>query len=168
MSGEPSPRTVAQPMAFTRGEFVRGAISAWLWAIGILIVGWTVAIPFWGLLSAIYVLPAATIALVVFAAPTWFVAHTLRRVASVAVHTVALATIGVVIGIVATTALVATGTAGYIPFGALAMSNALAAALAMVLGWRRGARAVLRSRTPEPADPDAAAEDATADRAQRG
>lgn len=158
-----SPRTSTEPMAFTRTEFLGGALRAWLWAVALLIAAWTAIIFPGGMIAAIYVLPASVAALVVFVAPAWGLGRALRRVARVRTHVLSFAAFGGVIG--ACAGLVFRASTGYSgPFfdGFLAFFlavNTVASAAAVALGWWGAARRALRPHTPSP-DPDAAAEDA--------
>ncbi|GAA3903079.1 hypothetical protein [Microbacterium invictum] len=166
---EPLPRTAAEPMAFTQTEFLRGALSAWLWflLLDISVYG-IIFFPMGAAVAAMFAVPWSAAAVAVFAFPAWLLGRALRRRARVAVHVAAFAALGVVVGVIttATYLVVATGRLEIDSFfgSPLWVVNVAASAFAMVLGWRRGARAVLRPRAPSiRRDADAAAEDALVD-----
>lgn len=168
---EPAVRSAAEPMAFSHGEFLRGAVSAWLWFLGLDIAAWMfIYLPSGGVVAAIYVLGWATVGLVVFAAPAWWLGRALRRTHRIGRHLAAFAVFGAGVGVVVT-ALFFFTLSGRLPLDPSAavvyVVNTTAAAAAVTLGWRRGARDVLRPDVPqERGDPDAQVEDALVERAQ--
>lgn len=159
--GEPSPRTDAEPMAFTPDEFLRGAVAAWL-AFNLLFdllyaaMAIVTSDPRWGPLTAtlgVLLIYAVPIALVVSGVVTlllcgaaWWLGRLLRRHRRPAVHVIAFAMLGAAIG------LLAVGTFELVTARSLDLGNGLAlitiasSAAALPLGW---AWTVRRSRRAE-------------------
>lgn len=162
MSG-PTPRTDAEPMAFTGGEFARGAIVAWGWAMALPFLAWTVIFFPYGFVSIMFVVPTATAATVLFAVVAWWLGHALRRVRRIATHVILFALLGAAIGVASTVGFNAwdDGTMWADRPLYVFIVNAACGAAAVALGWRHTARKALRlSRIS--VDPDAAHEDALA------
>lgn len=163
-----SPRTSAEPMAFTVDEFLRGAIVAWLWFIGLSTIVWFIVSPAIALVAAVFSLPWSIGGLLAFLLPARVLGWSLRRVATVWVHVVAFAVLGVAIGPVMTIVFSSlTSSSGYDSWSMTMIVNLLASACAVPLGWSHAYRRGVRNdqgRTPTRAstDPDAAAEDALA------
>ena len=143
-----SPRTAAEPTAFTGLEFFRGLWLAFLWATGLISLAWTVAAFPYGLYSLMWVVPAAGAAAIVFAAPAWLLGQLLRRVRPLRWHVIAFATLGAVVGVVTTLAFLAWsgGPGPYIggPLNVIYAINVSLSAAAVALGWWRAARRALR------------------------
>lgn len=168
---ETSPRTPAEPMAFTRTEFLRGALSAWLWFLLLdLSVYGIIFFPTGAAVAAMFAVPWSAGAVVIFAFPAWLLGRALRRRAHVGVHVAAFAALGAVIGVIttATYLFVAAGRPEIAFFDSpFWLVNTAASAVAVALGWRRGARAVLSpGARSSRRDTDAEAEDVLADRAR--
>ncbi len=166
---EPSVRSDTEPMAFTRGEFLRGAMSAWLWFLGLDIAAWMLIYsPSGGVVAAMYVIPWSVVGLIVFAAPAWWLARALRHTERPSRHMAAFAVLGAVVGVVVTALFFALSGLPFDPSAAVVyLVNTAAGAAAVTLGWRRGARKVLRPDAPcEPRDADAQVEDTLVERAQ--
>jgi hypothetical protein len=133
---EPSPRTAAEPMAFTKLELLRGAVVAWIafnaivllqalgwgdrsWAI----VGFFMAVLITGLLGPLLVLPSC------------IVGHALRRTRPIVVHVAAQAAVG---ALMAGAVLIAGWLAPNSALDLFAPSTyafVIAAAIALPLGW---------------------------------
>lgn len=149
----PTPRSHAEPMAFTGIEFFRGAIAAWLWALGLTTLGWAVvAAGIGGIIALIYATPAVTAATVLFAVVAWALGRLLRRVRAIAVHLVLFAALGAAVGAVTTAAFGATlsgvtGTVGHLGSVTYAV-NIACGALAVPLGWWHVAARVVGSPHP--------------------
>ncbi|MGW8483822.1 hypothetical protein ACWGJP_11855 [Microbacterium sp. NPDC055903] len=151
----PSPRTAAEPMAFTRDELLSGAVRAWGLFVGLFTLGlllrlltiggsdlasgmWFVAIVSgYALMIAAGVSAFATAAMVPL---VWVLGRALRSVHRLVVHLVVYMALGVLMA-VAAYALAQVITDGMLD---LATSTALAAAIAIPLGWWLTARAALR------------------------
>lgn len=153
----PSPRTDAAPMAFTAGEFVRGALYAWGLFLGLSTLAFVPLFlsMFW--LPLYVTLPWSLGALLIGAPIAYVLGRMLLRVHSLVVHVVAFTTFGAAVG-VATTALAMaaewTGLSqpsftGY----AVPMIVVCAAATAAVpLGWwLTASRALRRDESGPPA-----------------
>ncbi|UOQ90741.1 hypothetical protein MUN74_07515 [Agromyces endophyticus] len=157
-------RTPELPMAFTWGEFARGAGFAWLafqlvfplsYPVMSIVVALSSPDPFesvksavgWALLvvmmSFLYALPWSIGALLLIGGPAaWGLGLGLRRVASLRVHLVAFALLGAVVG-----AVVAWIAGTIMSMGASATVFAIDAAVvtgaSVAYGWRRTARRAL-------------------------
>ena len=166
-----SVRTAAEPMAFTNGEFLRGAVTAWLLFVAFDAVAFgTLFFPSGLMLVAVVAAPVSFLALLVFAMPAWWLGRSLRRQRRVAVHLTVFAGFGLVVALLSTAAyfLMATGTVSVESASLLLwLPNVVAGVSATLLGWRRGARAVL-AVTPRASDPDGIAEDALAEAERSG
>lgn len=149
----PTPRSHAEPMAFTGIEFFRGAIAAWLWALGLTTLGWAiVAAGIGGIVALIYATPAVTVATVLFAVVAWTLGRLLRRVRAIAVHLVLFAALGAAVGAITTAAYGATPSGVTGPVGHLGSVvyavNIACGALAVPLGWWHVAGRVIGSPRP--------------------
>lgn len=165
---EPSPRTANEPMAFTRTEFWRGATSAWLWSLVLLLAPWAVFLNYYAVIAVVYVVPWSAGATLAFAAPAYALGCALRRMPRMLVHLTAFAVLGAVVGAATTGVLFLVDPSLGQSMGPMVMTvNVVGSALAVTVGWWRTARRALRADArpapAAPADPDAAAEDALLD-----
>lgn len=165
---EPSPRTASEPMAFTRTEFWQGLTSAWLWSLPLLLVPWAVFLGYYAVVAVLYIVPWSVGATLAFGAPAYFLGRVLRRIPRVPVHLTAFAVLGAVVGAATTGVLFVVDPSLRQAMGAMILTvNVAGSALAVTVGWWRTARRALRAEArpalAEPADPDAAAEDALLD-----
>jgi len=173
MSAVPSPRTDAEPMAFTGLEFARGTVSAGGLAIVITSLGWTAVYFPMMALSVFYIVPTAIMATVLASGPAWLLGRTLRRVRRLALHLVLFAALGGAVGLLTTYAFFisvsgsapGSNVADALPYALNGVCGALAVALARHRVARR-ARRVDAGLPPHAtcSDPDAAAEDAVVER----
>ncbi|MBN9177197.1 MAG: hypothetical protein J0I43_07505 [Microbacterium sp.] len=152
MNATVSPRSDADPMAFTGREFFRGAVSAWIWAMSLTTIVWTVCTGGIGIAVALpIVVPAASAATVLFAVLAWTLGRALRRVRRVGIHLLLFALLGALVG-AATTAgyslLDAGGLTGFAPM--LYVVNVSCGAVAVALGWRSAASRALGWSEPLP------------------
>ncbi|QEO15833.1 hypothetical protein FLP10_16450 [Agromyces intestinalis] len=166
--GRIDPRTPDEPMAFTFGEFTRGAFGAWGW---FLLLAVPALLLYLGLSGSsglgalplalifgwpLYVLPASIAALLAGAPPAWLLGWSLRRVGSASAHVVAFGVYGTVLGIAMTWATFAvlwpsTSSAALAAMTMPAAPFVAASAISVALG-RHGA--ILRTR-PAPITPPA-------------
>lgn len=163
-----SPRTDDRPMAFTTGEFWRGAVYAWFW---FLIISTAAHTPVLFTMTPVvlwFTIPWSAGALLVGALPAYALGRGLQTNGSFKIHATAFTVFGAVIGM-ATTAV-----ALFAPWSSLAGPNAAvywipvaivcaASAIAVPLGWYQTARLALRSGRGEgqrssPRDKDSAFE----------
>lgn len=172
-AGQASPRTVAEPMAFTREDFWRGAGAAWwmyLIALAVISVAigataggfWIAVVAYTGLFGA----PVAFVAMLVWALPAYGLGRALRRVASPVVHVLLFALLGGVVGPVTMSVFLGLMGSGSIvdpAFAPYALAPVVTVPLAWWWTWRRALRADRGRLRPAPVDPDAAAEDAILD-----
>ncbi|MCD2443597.1 hypothetical protein LQ757_15060 [Agromyces sp. SYSU K20354] len=161
-------RTPELPMAFTFGEFARGAGIAWLvfqlvfpLSYPLIIVvaalmssdpataissAWAQAL-MWGILgilwSFVFALPWSLGALVLLGGPAaWVLGLTLRRVRSIGVHLVLFAILGLGVGgLTAWLASSTMSTGAGIPY---AVIGAVVTAVSVAYGWHRTARRALK------------------------
>jgi len=166
-----SPRTDAEPMAFTPSEFLRGALAAWLWAMAIPSVAWLIMFFPAGWIGTIIIIPMAFLATAAFALPAWLLGWALRAERRSWVHGSAFSTFGVLVGAAATALYFVWGNGDLaLPTSAFAYGvNALCGAGAVFLGWRHAVRRALgvsprRGKAPTAAVIDAATEDELAER----
>ena len=170
----PSPRTVEEPMAFTRDELIGGALRTWSLFVALFVC--FAVVPFvgtswdsiWfvlfiggyaGVVSAVI----AAFAAVVLTPLIWIVGRALRREHRLAVHLVVYILIGGVVAAIA--AAMAELIGGGYP--GLAVLAGVIALIAVPLGWWLTARTALRSdrgisprrRRHERVDVDARVED---------
>lgn len=167
-----SPRTDAAPLAFTRTEFLRGAARAWLWTTLLLIVAWAISTGGIGVVSALFILPASVVALVIGAPGAYGLGRWLRRSPRVPVHLAVFAAYGALLSVVVTALYAvivttpATGLAALLESSWLLIVNTPVTAVGLAGAWYVTAK---RARQADvgiavgPArddDPDAATEDA--------
>lgn len=135
-----SPRTTAEPMAFTRAEFVRGAIAAWVLFLLLHQFVLLFRVSYFGFLALYWTFPWSVAMLLLGSPVAYALGRALRRQARVVWHFLAFTVLGLVVG--------AAGTAGaiWIPVwnvdaqrlgddGSLAVLVAVSAAPAVALGW---------------------------------
>jgi CDP-diglyceride synthetase len=156
-------------MRFSRAEFVRGAITAWLWFLAIHQLALLVPMGGYGFLALTLTLPWSFGALLVGSLPAYLIGRALRTEHRRWVHEVTFGVFGFVVGVL-TTALAVWLTGGglgdFAGWWWIAAVVAASACPAVVLGWRFGARDARRSESGrEPRgrlDPDAEYEDSLA------
>ena len=175
---DPSPRTDAEPMAFTADEFLRGAVAAWLWFN--LLFDPTLAVvsvmsqsPQWGPWwsgAAMMLLYGAPIAFVVSGLVTllscgaaWIVGRMLSRRRSLVLHSACYALLGAAIGtlvVVGYTVAIGASVGEMNPIAVIAIGSS-AAAVPLGWGWtvRRSVRIEARRERRPSADVDAEYED---------
>ena len=163
-----SPRTAAEPMAFTGAEFFRGVAAAWGWAMLLPTLVYASMFGGAGVAGVIFVVPTATAATVLFAVTAWSLGRALRRSPRVGVHMISFAALGAAIGVAATAGylLSANGRIGNSFDTVLFVVNAACGAAAVAHGWRFTARRALgwrRRRTAPEASPFWIAESAAED-----
>jgi hypothetical protein len=166
-SADTSLRSPIEPMAFTRAEFMRGAVAAWVWFlvlhsamfsiwIGIyVVVAWSVTLP-WSLLALFLGSPLA-----------YLLGKALRSQRLIVVHLTAFTLLGLTLGAATATAALLVGW-GFPPgqasdYTVMAVAVVACAGAAVPLGWWwtvRRARATDHSKSTKRIDPDAAFEDA--------
>lgn len=141
------------PMDFSTEEFIRGALAAWLWFLGISTLALAPMLQLMVAIVPLYSVPWSLGALVLGAPIAYVIAKGLRKVSSVAVHLVVFAVFGAGIGFATMWAAswaaepfsIEEGFASFLSLPHLVM--VASATIAVVLGWRRGARRILlRSR----------------------
>jgi len=165
-----TPRTDAEPLAFTRSEFLRGARRAWL-TVTLLLVGvWILVTVGWGIVAAPVILVASLGALVVGSPGAYLLGRALRTNPHVGRHMALFAVYGGALGAAATATTVAV-LGGHDPFAVLLyVVNVPVTALGVAWAWFATARRALRADAPgkQPTagrrDPDARDEDALDDR----
>lgn len=167
-----SPRTDAAPLAFTRGEFLRGAVRAWATTSALLVAAWAVVTGGAGVVSIFVVVPASLVALVAGAPGAYALGRAMRRVPHVAAHVALFAAYGALVG-GAMTLLCLQAVEGFSSppdISPLYLVNVPVSAAGVAAAWFFTARAALRkdsgmtteSQTVE--DADARAEDALDER----
>jgi len=104
---ELSPRTDAEPMAFSRSEFWRGACGALVWyLVGVAAVGlyWVLIAGAAGVMILLYTVMVAgvtaALSFLLSAPLAWLLGQRLRRVASTSVHLLGFTCLGAIVGIV--------------------------------------------------------------------
>lgn len=144
-----SPRTDAVPMAFTAGEFIRGALYAWLW---FLLFSTLALVPIGGMMSwiaLVYTGPWSVGALPLGSPLAYGLGRVLQHNPSVPLHIALFSAFGAFVGIV-TTALAVfapwSGLYGSLNAGYTYMIVAVcvSATIAVPLGWWQTARRALR------------------------
>ncbi|UOQ90740.1 hypothetical protein MUN74_07510 [Agromyces endophyticus] len=164
-------------MAFTFGEFARGAMWAWWtfqWVYLLANLAVDVVVAFFahgssmslGLFWSVFAFLWSVGALLLLGGPlAWLLGRSLRRVPRSFWHLIAFGALGLVVG--AVTTLVATQWFGFWPVWSSlsAMSTAIAAvstAIAVAFGWRRTAKRALAgdARLRASADSDQTSTDA--------
>jgi hypothetical protein len=173
----PSPRTDAEPFAFTRDEFLDGAFAAW-WlsasAVGVIIMAaMPMHIGFAGMLAALMATLCVALlgfpAMMLFAPVVWLVGRSMRKVQRMSVHLAVQTAAGLVIGVLSTIAVLS--LFGAVPFllGGVPLFAA-GPAIGLPLAWFRAYRRAWRSDAgllpPSPPDPDAVVEDAIDERSR--
>lgn len=94
-----APRTDAEPLAFTRTEFLRGAGRAWLWTTLLLIAAWAVVSRGSSvIIGTVIILIWSVPALFVGACGAYVLGHALRRTPRIGLHLGAFAGYGALIG----------------------------------------------------------------------
>jgi hypothetical protein len=158
-----SVRTAAEPMAFTAGEFWRGALSAWLWFLGLSTLGFLPWLFMALHIVLLYTVPWSIAGMLIGLAPAFGLGRALRRVASVPVHIVVFTVFGAALGVGMTTIALAVMGGGYGGSAVFWLVPIVASVAAVPLGWLRGSRDARRTaggRVRHPSvDPDAAYED---------
>ncbi|QAY73880.1 hypothetical protein ET445_11520 [Agromyces protaetiae] len=168
--GARDPRSAAEPMAFTFGEFVRGAFGTWGWFLlfavgGFLIVGTVAEVASTGwsggspgpalgmsLVVLIYGFPVflavSLVALALGMPGAWLLAWSLRRVPRVRVQLIAFAAYGVAFGTLMTWLVAGVIARDALPVAFLWLSPFIAAsAAAFALGRDRAIRRIARPAT---------------------
>ena len=159
-------RTPELPMAFTWGEFVRGAGFAWLafqlvfplsYPVVLIMIALRAPDPFealaqavsWWLLGIVftfmYALPWSIGVLVLVGAPAaWMLGLALRRVRAIRVHLVAFTTLGLVVGGATMwfQDVLVQDAADPVPLE-LAIAGAIVTGASVAWGWRRTAKRAL-------------------------
>lgn len=174
----PSPRTPEEPMAFTRSEFWRGALSAWcvfvvLLTAALILLAVVQSSPSWGpplSMIAVYLMfgvpvgsIVAAIVTVVAAPGAWLLGRGLVRCRRIPLHVAAYFAFGFVIGFLVL--LVTTMSSGTEPLYALSHPDAwgmpVLGGLAVTGGWVWNLLRIRRYEAPRRPrfDPDAAYED---------
>ena len=174
-----SPRSEAEPFAFTRDEFWHGAFAGWWMTVGVsgvLLLGATwggspgLAILIVGMITLAAVAPIAFCVTLLFAPAVYVLARSLRRVARVWVHVAVMSVAGLALGTLTT--LVVTLIVGPVFVPASWIAYAAAPAAGLPLAWLRAARRARLAdagRLPHPKPhPDAVAEDRLADALRAG
>lgn len=144
-----SPRSDAEPMAFTADEFLRGAVAAWLWfnvlfgatlTIAQLLTqstGWDS----WGsfVVVLMYAVPIALVVsglvTLVCCGAAWGLGRLLRRHRSFVLHAACYAMLGAAIGVLVITVYVVAVQAPWDLTGWLAIIVQGCSAAAVPLGW---------------------------------
>ncbi|MFJ6651989.1 hypothetical protein ACIQLJ_04225 [Microbacterium sp. NPDC091313] len=170
MSVAASPRSDEHPMGFSPGEFLRGALLAWVWFLALSTLFFLPIFFIYFVYALLYTVPFSLAALVVGALPAYGLGIALRAVTRVPVHLAAFAVFGLLVGVATTAVAIATmgldGQGwGYGSLSAPALATTLAATIAVPLGWWQSARRALRgdrSSVSEPthSGPDELVEDA--------
>ncbi len=169
-----SPRTDAEPLAFTRAEFLKGAARAWGATTLLLIVSWAVVTGGFSLVVGTVMIVIASVPAVVIGSPgAYALGRFLRRSPRIGVHLIAFAAYGALVGVVTTAGALITlmggsadGWAGSIAL----LVNVPLSAMGLAGAWFITARRALRldsegSGDGVPAsDADAATEDALDER----
>ncbi len=144
-----SPRTDAAPMAFTAGEFIRGALYAWLW---FLLLSTLTFVPIAGPMSwiaLVYTGPWSVGALILGSPLAYGLGRLLERSPSVLLHAALFTLFGALVGIVTTAFAVSAPWSGL--HGSLnpgytifIVAVCVSAAIAVPLGWWQTATRALR------------------------
>lgn len=185
MTAPVSPRTPEEPMAFTNQELLRGAASAWVIFMAMLLLFSTIvaaglmAMPGWApdpvtwvmlvlLIDLCVLLVGGGVSAIVMAFGAALVrplGRSLRRVRSLRLHALVYTAIGLVIAAAYVALLLATPLIQFI--GGFLILPAIAAPLSVPLGWWRTVhlafledRGLRVTRTRGKADTDATVEDA--------
>jgi hypothetical protein len=164
------PRSDSEPMTFTRSEFLRGAIAAWVWFLILHQVALLFPLVGYGWFALYATLPWSVGALVLGSPFAYVLGLRLRKQSRVAWHLVAFTVLGLIVGTTATLLalwLPAWGIPSHSEYGALdtpAVLVAASAGPAVALGWWHTARRALAADRGETvgrqrSDPDAEFED---------
>lgn len=156
---DPSPRTDAEPMAFTADEFLRGVVAAWLWFNALFAPTLTIAVTFtqapgWGpwwsqaVIVLVYAVPVALVAsgvvTLLLCGSAWVLGRRLRRHRSFALHALCYTALGAAIGtlvVVAYTLVVRAPVDLTQPIAAITVG---CSAAAVGLGWGSTVRRAIR------------------------
>lgn len=99
-----SPRTDAEPLAFTRTEFLAGTARVWGATTLLLIVGWAVLTGGFSLVvGAVAILLVSVPAVVIGSPGAYALGRLLRRLPRVGAHLLAFSAYGALVGVVTTT-----------------------------------------------------------------
>lgn len=165
---ESSPRTDAEPLAFTKAEFLRGVLSAWLWFLGLSGLAQAFLLGPWVLLALVVTGPWSVVGVLIGAPLAYGLGHALRRVTAVPVHITLFAALGLLVGTATTAAAIAVAwgipDSGFGDLRPFVVANVAAAGAAVGIGWTRTAFRALRDDRGRDAgvrriDSDAALED---------
>lgn len=168
-----SPRTAAEPRAFTRTEFLSGAGRAWLWTTLLLVAAWTIVTRGNVVFAVIVILPASAVALVLGAPGAYALGRRLRSSSRTGVHSAAFACYGAVLGSITTVlfVLLVTRDPGAVWLALMMLLvNVPVTALGVAGAWFSTARQSLRAdaapsgESPRLRDSDTVEEDALDDR----
>ena len=177
---EASPRTDAEPMAFTADEFLRGTVAAWLWfnvlfAATLAFLALLSLAPEWGawgpsdvVMLLLFAVPVALIvsgmAALLCSGAAWALGRLLRRHRSLTLHAACYALLGAVVGALVVTVYLLAARAPWDLTNWFAVVVQACSAGAVALGWgwtvRRSRRLEARRERPARVDRDAAFEDA--------
>lgn len=138
-------------MGFSRAEFLRGAIAAWLWFLLIHQLALLVVAMGYGVLALYLTIPWSFGALVIGSPLAFLLGRVLRAERRKWVHEVTFGIFGLVVGVLTTALAVWLTNDGYLgDFAGWWWFTAVVAASAcpaVVLGWRYGAREMRRPGT---------------------
>lgn len=180
-----SPRTTAEPMAFSRDELTSGGLCVWVTYVILLLVTLTVTLIVASLISGgdglslqslaylpLVLITAALVgggisfvAMLIGLPLAWLIGRALRRESSVVVHLIAYAALGAAVGTAALLLLSTTAWGTFLaPASFLGLVIAMPAVIAVPLGWWRNFKRVHRAENERPdmlrhINPDAAYED---------
>ncbi|MFB7252379.1 hypothetical protein [Microbacterium sp. NPDC056234] len=154
-------------MSFSRAEFVRGAIAAWLWFLVIHQLALLIPATGYGFVALYLTVPWSFGALMLGSPLAFVIGRALRTERRLWVHEVTFGIFGLAIGVVTTSLAVWLTNDGYLGDFAgwwwLAAIVAASACPAVVLGWRYGTREIRRAESAQAprrrVDPDADYED---------
>lgn len=156
-------RTEEEPMSFSRSEFLKGALAAWLWFLVIHQALLLVPTGGYGFVALYLTLPWSFGAVVIGSPFAFALGQALRRQRRSWVHIVAFGSYGLIIGVVTTGLaswlLVGSTQPGWWLFASL---TAVSACPAVVLGWWHAARRARKAdsvKATKAADVDAEHED---------
>jgi len=169
-----SPRTDAEPLAFTRTEFLGGTARAWGTTTLLLIVGWAVLTGGFSLIVGTAAILLVSVPAVVIGSPgAYALGRLLRRLPRVGAHLLAFSAYGALVGVVTTTvtlpAVLGDSGGGWIAATAY-LVNVPLSAIGLAGAWFITMRRALRldaegfGDVVRTTDPDAATEDALDDR----
>ena len=164
-----SPRTDAEPLAFTRTEFLAGAARAWGATTLLIIVAWAVLTGGFSVIVGTVMIVLASVPAVALGSPgAYALGRLLRRSPRVGAHLFAFATYGALVGAITTAvaipALIGDSEGGWLRSTAL-LVNVPLSAIGLASAWFITMRRALRldaggfDDDPPTPDADAAAED---------